>query len=139
MIAGVGIDTVDIGSFREQLADRASCFAEGTFTPAELRDANARPGGDPTRHLAARFAAKEALVKAWSASRFGSPPALRSVDMLEIEVISDGFGRPAIRLHGRVAADLARTGPYRTHVSLSHDGDSSIAVVVLEATGETTP
>ncbi len=124
----IGVDLVHVPSFREQLADPASTFAHGTFTPQERRDAEDRPDRDPARHLAARFAAKEALIKAFDGLRFGAPPLAVRVDLREIEVVSDPWGRPALRLHGDVAALV---GDASLQVSLSHDGDHAIAVVLL--------
>jgi holo-[acyl-carrier protein] synthase len=135
MILGIGIDLVDLEAFRGQLADEASQFVAQTFTAGERRDAHDRPSGDPARHLAARFAAKEALIKAWSAARWGLAPALMQADLKEIEVISDGHGRPALQLTGSVAwavDQLAGGGTVRPHVSLSHDGGWVAATVVLE-------
>ncbi len=129
MIAGVGIDLVDLVGFREQLDDTASVFVERTFTAHERAVAGARPGSDPARHLGARFAAKEAFVKAWSSSMRGRAPVLRSVDLREIEVVSDEWGRPALRLHGALAAAV---GACHLCVSLSHDGDLATAVVTFE-------
>ena len=128
---GVGVDVVDVESFALQLADTASGFVAATFTAAERRDA----GGEP-RRLGARFAAKEALVKAWSGARLDSPPAASAVDLREIEVARDAYDRPLLRLHGAVAAGvavLAEGGEVRVHVSLSHDGPTAVAMVVLEA------
>lgn len=130
---GVGVDMVHVAGLREQLADRASAFAEGTFTVAERSDAASRSSGDPARHLAARFAAKEAFVKAWSGGFFGAAPRVERVDLRHVEVISDAWGRPALR----IAPPLAeRVGPVRIHLSMSHDGDYAIAQVVLESEAE---
>ena len=92
------------------------------------RDANTR-SSRPGRHFAARWAAKEALIKAWSASLFGHPPVLPEGIHRDIEVVSDAWGRPGIRLHGAVAEPLAGMS---IHVSLTHDGDMAGAFVVLE-------
>jgi holo-[acyl-carrier protein] synthase len=131
VILGVGLDVVDVAGFAEQLADPASAFVERTFRPAEQRRSREHP--DRARHLAGRFAAKEAFLKAWSSSRRGQPPALTpaDLDLRDIEVVDDGFGRPSIRLHGAVrrAVDPAMTG---FHLSISHDGPVAAAVVVLE-------
>lgn len=132
MIAGVGTDIVAIDSFRTQLADPASSFVQGTFTAAEQDACKQRPSGDPVIHLAARYAAKEAFIKAWSASHWGEHPALSHVDLREIELLNDPFGRPALRLSGDVAAAFSSYGDRRHHVSISHDGDCAIAFVVLE-------
>ena len=97
---------------------------------------DARPG--PVRaarreSLAARWAAKEAVIKAWSSTCFGHPEVIdpESVDLREIEVRTDAWGRPAIRLHGAIADSMAR---YDVLVSLSHDpaADVAAAFVVLQ-------
>ena len=133
----VGIDTVHVPAFRDQLADPASAFVVGTFTAAERATADARPGGDPARHLAVRFAAKKAFMKAWDETFFGLRPPLRKgdgLDLRDIEVVNDAWGRPALVLHGRVAAALPDAA---CSVSLSHDGDSAVAVVLLITSGAT--
>ena len=119
----VGVDLVDVPGFTQQLEDTASGFVDATFTPREQR------AGDP-RRLAARFAAKEAFIKAWSGSRYGQPPLLAAIDMREIEVVDDGYGRPALVLHGAVGQAV---GAHTASLSLSHDGNAAIAVVVFES------
>jgi len=133
MILGLGLDVVEVEGFRRQLADRASHFVAGTFTAGEQAASAERASGDPARHLAARYAAKEAFLKAWSGPRFGAPPVIRRLDLKEIEVISDAWGRPALRVAGPAAADLDALGPWRAHLSLSHDGPVAVACVVLES------
>lgn len=129
--AGVGVDIVGITAFAAQLDEPGTRFAR-VFTPGERRDARSRAGGE-VQSLAARWAAKEAVIKAWSGTRFGQPDVLdpETVDLREIEVRTDALGRPSIRLHGSVAA--AMTG-YTALVSLSHDADADIAAafVVLQ-------
>ncbi|MBW9204576.1 4'-phosphopantetheinyl transferase superfamily protein, partial [Mumia sp. zg.B17] len=79
----------------------------------------------------ARWAAKEAVVKAWSASLHGSPPVVdESKALAAIEVVRDLWGRPRIVLHSPVREHLDAAA---LHVSLSHDGDYAIAYVVLTA------
>ncbi|MGV9746827.1 holo-ACP synthase AcpS [Rhodococcus zopfii] len=128
-VAGVGFDLVSVTEFEEQLG-RPGTTMLTSFTPGERRDANTR-SSRPGRHFAARWAAKEALIKAWSASMFGRPPVLPEGIHRDIEVISDAWGRPGIRLHGAVAEHLADMS---IHVSLTHDGDMAGAFVVLENT-----
>jgi holo-[acyl-carrier protein] synthase len=127
-MSAIGVDTVHLPSFREQLADASSGFLQGTFTAAEIALANTRPSGDPVRHLAVRFAAKEAFLKAWDSAFWGRRAPLEAVDLKEIEVVSDLWGRPALVFHGRVAAAL---GEADAMVSLSHDGPNAMAVVLL--------
>lgn len=141
MIVGVGIDVVDVTSFAEQLAAPGSAFATGTFRASERRDAREAGAGDEVTRLAARFAAKEAFVKAWSSGAWGRPPRLNHVDPTEVEVVRDAWGRPTLRLHGVVAAAVGALGEVRAHLSLSHDGPVAVATVVLEriASTEATP
>lgn len=141
---GVGVDVVAISAFAEQLRQPGTRFAR-SFTAGERRAARAaggsphsaqspQPGGfGEAQCLAARWAAKEAVIKAWSSSRFGQRELIdpAHVDLREIEVRSDAWGRPAIRLHGAVARAMAG---YQVLVSLSHDpaADTAIAFVVLQ-------
>ena len=81
------------------------------------------------RHLAARWAAKEAVIKAWSGSRFAQRPVLPEGIHRDIEVITDMWGRPKVRLTGAIAEHLADV---QIHVSLTHEGDTAAAVAILE-------
>ena len=114
MAPGVGIDLIEIERIERALARRPR-LAERLFTRDEIGYAagRARPG----RHLAARFAAKEAVIKA-----LGAPLA-----PAEIEV--EAGEPPRIRLHGR-AADLAHDA--EISVSLTHSRDTAAAVALCE-------
>ncbi|HLJ07128.1 MAG TPA: holo-ACP synthase [Acidimicrobiia bacterium] len=114
-----GIDVVDIARFEAALA-RWPRLAERLFTAGERGYAASRPR--PAESLAARFAAKEAAMKALGA---GWP----RISWLEIEVLR-GEGRPSLVLTGR-AAELAAGG--RCSVSLAHDGGVAVASVILES------
>lgn len=137
-VVGVGVDVVHVPDFVEQVERPGSEFVRRTFTVGERSDVTvARDGttGLDARRLATRFAAKEAFVKAWSSSRFGSPPALDRWDPLEIEVVGDLEGRPALLVTGTIAGSVGDDlGPgWRAHLSLSHDGPTAAAFVVLSA------
>ena len=140
MIVGLGVDVVDVNGFREQLSDPASTFLTGTFTEQERGVPARRPARDGIHHLAVRYAAKEAFIKAWSGSRWGREPRMKSGDYSEIEVVQDGWGRPSIRLHGKTREAFESDGlPPAIHLSLSHDGPVAMATVVLDglpASGE---
>ena len=139
---GVGVDLVGIAAFAEQLEEPGTRFAQA-FTPGERRAARAGSDGDRAREaesLAARWAAKEAVIKAWSSTCFGHPEVIdpASVDLREIEVRTDAWGRPGVRLHGAIADSMTQ---YAVHLSLSHDpaageGGIAIAFVVLQETHE---
>ncbi|MBV9091037.1 MAG: holo-ACP synthase [Mycobacteriaceae bacterium] len=127
-IVGLGIDLVYVPDFAEQVDRPGTVFAQ-TFTPGERRDA-ADKSSSAARHLAARWAAKEAVIKAWSGSRFAHRPVLPEDIHRDIEVVTDMWGRPRVRLTGAIAEHLADV---TIHVSLTHDGDMAAAVAVLES------
>ena len=124
-VIGVGVDLVHVPTFAEQLKVPGSQFA-GVFTPGERFDVAER--GGQARHWAVRWAAKEAVVKAWSTALFGEPAVMGDEAFAQIETVTDAWGRPRVRLHGDVARHLADCS---VDVSLSHDGDHAIAYVVL--------
>jgi len=126
-IMGIGIDVVSIPDFAEQVDRPGTVFAE-TFTPGERRDA-ADKSSSAARHLAARWAAKEAVIKAWSGSRFSKRPVLPEDIHRDIEVVTDMWGRPKVRLSGEIARHLENT---TIHVSLTHEADTAAAVAIIE-------
>lgn len=109
------MDVVALARFARQM-ERTPALVERLFCPDE-RGLNARS-------LAARFAAKEAVAKA-----LGAPGNLQWHDC---EVVTAPSGAPSIRATGTVAARAAALGVSRWHLSLTHDGDSAIAMVVAE-------
>jgi holo-[acyl-carrier protein] synthase len=111
-IRGIGVDVVDLARFRATL-ERTPSVRDRLFTPAEAELS--------VDSMAARFAAKEALMKALRV-----PAALPWHD---VEVASDEVGAPVFVLRGQAAE---RVGGRRTHVSLSHDTSVATAFVVVE-------
>lgn len=116
MIVGIGVDLVDITRFERALA-RTPRLAQRLFTDDE-RDR-------PSHSLAARFAAKEALIKA-----VGDSTGFRWLDM---SVGSDEHRNPSLVVTGATAAQLGRRGITDVHLSLSHDGGIATAFVIAEA------
>ena len=108
-----GIDLVDIAEFRS-VFDRHAAFEPRVFSDGE-RD-YCRSQADPAVHFAARFAAKEATLKALG---LGMGAVGIDAKLREIEVTREG-GPPEIRLSGRVAQAARRNGVRTTVVSLSH-------------------
>jgi holo-[acyl-carrier protein] synthase len=115
MAAGVGIDLLEVSRL-ERAMDRHPRLAERVFTVGELAYSRDRPRPGP--HLAARFAAKEAAVKALGLRHFG---------LREIEVVAGE--PPRLELHGR-AAQAARESGVELSVSLTHSQQMAAAVVV---------
>lgn len=126
MIVGVGLDLVDIARVRSLVDRHGERAVRRLFTPAEAAYCAGR--GDPARHFAARFAAKEAGYKALAGSE-----AARAIGWQELEVANGWHGRPALRLHGRAAEVAAALGVTRTHLTLTHADHTAAAVVILEA------
>lgn len=131
----MGTDLVHIPSFAQQLELPGTRFAQ-VFSASELRVAQAQglSGAARAQHLAGRWAAKEAFIKAWSQALYGRPPVMveEAVDWADIEVRPDAWGRVALELRGEIAR-LAREslGNFSTALSISHDGDYATAVVHL--------
>lgn len=125
MIAGVGLDLVDIARVQRLVTAKGERALKRLFTPRESEYAASRPR--PFLHLAARVAAKEATFKALSAA-----DGARGIAWREMEVVAGGDGRPALALHGRAAACAAALGVTHIHLTLSHSETTAGAVVVLE-------
>lgn len=138
-VRGTGIDLVHVPSFARDLDRPGSTFAASVFTAGERAAAARRGLSGPAlaRHLAGRWAVKEAVVKAWSQALYAAPPPIPrdELDWREIEVVADAWGRVAVELRGRVADAAAECFPTPTpprfHVSISHDGEYAVAVAVL--------
>lgn len=119
MAAGVGIDLLEIARL-ERALERRPRLAERVFSEAERAYAAARRR--PGRHLAARFAAKEAVVKALG---LGDGFGLRDVEVLAGEP-------PRVRLSGRAAKAAGRAS---VEISLTHSRDFAAAVAIAEPSG----
>ena len=132
MILGVGIDLVHVSAFADQLSDRLSQFVNATFTAEEIAYCESATSRRPAQHLAARFAAKEAAVKALDAACARVGIMQPRVNLRDIEVERDREGRPSLQFRGSAGAVAVNAGVDRAWVSLSHDGDYATAVVTLE-------
>lgn len=115
MIAGIGVDIVDVPRFGRQL-EKTPRLRERLFTEEE-RDL-------PLRSLAARFAAKEAIAKA-----LGAPSGM---NWQHCTIRKDEAGDPQIHNTGSVAEASNLRGITSWHLTMSHDGDMAIAMVVAE-------
>ena len=123
VILGIGIDQVDTTRIAD-LLDRFGARGESRlFTDEELRRCGDRPR--TAECLAARFAAKEAFVKALGTG-------LRGMAWTDIEVRGAENERPQMVLHGNAAAEFGQRGGMTVHVSLTHEAGLATAIVVLE-------
>jgi holo-[acyl-carrier protein] synthase len=127
MVVGLGIDLCSIERMRRALTRGAGRFTSRVFTPAERGYCDGR--ANPAQHYAARFAAKEALLKALRV-----PSGL---SWQELEVTTALAGAPQLLLHGAAAAAATRQGIARLHLSLTHTDDTAAAVVIAESADPT--
>jgi holo-[acyl-carrier protein] synthase len=125
VIVGIGMDLVHIARVERLLSSKGHRALERLFTEEERRYALARM--EPARHLAARVAAKEAAFKALS----GTARA-HAISWREMEVVIGTHGRPELVLHGLARERADHLGIARTWLTLTHDGATAAAFVVLE-------
>lgn len=118
MIVGIGVDTVDLGRFERQLARTPALLAR-LFTPSERELSVAS--------LGARFAAKEALIKALGGSD--------GISWQDLEVLRGEARVPCFTMTPALTRALAARGGDHVHVSLTHDAGIATAFVIAEARG----
>src|ERR1700712_6044724 len=109
MIVGIGVDVVDLDRFETSVMRTPGVMAR-LFAQSEQVDGDA---SRPVRSMAARFAAKEALIKA-----LGDSTGVRWHDMA---VVSDGHRNPGFEVYNALAEIVAARGITRIHLSMSHD------------------
>jgi holo-[acyl-carrier protein] synthase len=115
VIKGIGVDIVDLARFERQI-ERTPGLVPRLFAESER--------GLPVHSLAARFAAKEALIKALGDSA--------GVTWHELEVVSDAGGNPEFNLQGAALSALTARGISRVHLTMTHDAGVACAFVVAE-------
>lgn len=115
MIVGIGVDLVDVARFEKAIQNTPK-LKDRLFTIGE-KDLN-------TYSLAARFAAKEALMKAVGKAK--------GLSFQEVQVVKDEAGKPSFELSGQSQLTVSEKGIANLHLSLSHDGEMAIAYVIAE-------
>lgn len=124
MIIGTGIDIIDVERISTRVG-RDSGFRELVFSKGEMKYCDARAAR--FEHYAARFAAKEAFLKAigrgWD----------NGLLLNEIEIVNEANGKPVLRISGQTEKELAPLGIRSIHVSLSHLKSMATAIVILES------
>lgn len=117
-VSGVGVDLVNVEAVEVLLASGQSAFLNMGWTDVEQQDA----GGAPER-LAARWAAKEAVMKSLKRG-------IGDVDPLDIEVTNRVDGAPVVRLCGNAARAAEQAGVETIHISMSHEEGWAVAFAV---------
>jgi len=124
MIVGIGIDRIRVDRVAGLLERHPRRARRRLFSEEEREACEGRPC--PAEGYAARFAAKEAFLKALGTGWSGG------IGWREISVSTGSNGRPYLRLSGEASRRLRGAGGRRTHLSFTHEGDAAVAVVVIE-------
>lgn len=122
MIRGIGVDVVAVDRMRRWVADPkilSRYFAE------QERDAIYERRDGAALSLAARFAAKEAFAKALGTG-------VRGFGLRDVWVVNDALGKPELHVSGAAARALSRIGGHQLWLSLTHEQEHAIAMVVIE-------
>jgi holo-[acyl-carrier protein] synthase len=123
-VVGIGIDLARVSRFERFLSAERQGVLERLFTAGERTYALAKKY--PAPHLAARFAAKEAFLKALGLG------LREGISWQDMEVVQDLLGCPSLLLSGRAGEIFHQRGLLSLHLSYSHDGDYAVATVLLE-------
>jgi holo-[acyl-carrier protein] synthase len=124
VIISIGIDIIEVARIREVLL-RTPRFGDRVFTPAERAYCDSR-GAVSAQHYAARFAAKEAALKALQTGWQGG------ISWQDVEVAARESGAPYLIFHGQVLEIFRKFGATTTHLTISHTSQHAIAQVILE-------
>lgn len=114
----VGTDLVRIARFERHAQTLGNAFLRRSFTDREVELSAGR-----TESLAGRWAAKEAVLKALGAG-------IADIPLTDVEIDQDPSGRPTLSLYREAASRSGEAGITAWAVSISHDGDYAMAVVV---------
>lgn len=123
MIIGLGIDITELDRIKRSLEQFGGRFTEKILTPKEHE---LMPPKNPVPYLAARFAAKEAAVKALGTG-FADGITFKCV-----EITRNESGAPQLNFHGKALERSREMGVKGVHISITHGRDNAAAVVVLE-------
>ena len=126
VIVGIGIDIVAVDRIQHLSHRWGNKFLRRIFTEEEIAYSFKKRA--PYPHLAARFASKEALLKALGRGIFNG------TILRQIEVVNNEAGIPYLNLYGNIKELVSAKGVSHIHISISHDGKYATAQVILEKT-----
>ena len=127
MIRGIGVDIVELSRIKEILDKNKRSFIQRILTKKEEDHYETfKSAGRKLEYLAGRFAAKEAISKA-----FGT--GIGAISFHDLEILNDDRGQPLVSLYGQ-AADIARVSAInQVWISISHSNNNAIAQAILES------
>ncbi len=123
-IIGIGSDIVKIERIEKLIERHEQRFLERVFTAAEIEYAAAK--ARPALHFAARFAAKEAFVKALGSG------LRQGINWPDIGIINDSLGKPSFKFHNNARKIISDLHNPTAWLTLSHEQEFALAFVVLE-------
>ena len=124
MIVGMGVDLAEVSRMEAAIQRHGRALVERVFTAGEIRYCESHRNA--TERYAARFAAKEAAMKALGTGW------RRGVRWVDIEVANEPGGRPTLRLHGRTKELAEERGVRRIALSVTHTSGFALAQVIFE-------
>lgn len=124
MILGTGVDLCEVPRLKQAIERHGVRFTSRVFTEAETAYAESK--ANRYERYAARFAAKEAAMKALGTGWRGG------IAWRDFEVSNQASGRPALRFHGRAAEIANQRGVRNISLSLTHTAEQAMAMVILE-------
>jgi len=124
VIISIGIDIIEVYRIRETIS-RTPRFLERVYTESELAYCESK-GAAAAQSYAARFAAKEAFLKALKTGWRGK------ITWHDIEIVSGESGVPSLKIQGEAQNILENLGANQIHLSLSHTTEHAVAQVILE-------
>jgi holo-[acyl-carrier protein] synthase len=127
MIAGIGVDVVDIARVQALLDRHGERFLRRVYTEEEA--AYAMGGANKAERLAGRFAVKEAVMKALGTGKS------QGILWRDVETVRGRLGKPEVRLHGHAVKWLKVRGWGAVHASITHEGGKAVAFVIIEKAG----
>lgn len=127
MSARVGTDIIEVARVAKAIGSER--FVRRVFTAAERRYCESRGNLGRAASYAARWAAKESLLKALGTG-------LADGRLVDVEVVNDASGQPRVRLHGALAERATLMGATAVSLSMSHTREFATAVCVMEVNSE---
>ena len=124
MIHGTGVDIIEIARIRSSIEKYSGKFEERVFTSKEINYCRSKP--DPFKHFAARFAAKEAVLKS-----LGTGMA-HGIGWKDMEILNQESGKPVLTLSGKGLDIFNSLNLRNIHISMTHDRQYALAQAVAE-------
>ena len=122
MVLGLGIDIIEIRRIKESIDEYGSNFLQKVYTPKEIEYCSAK--ANKYQHFAARFAAKEAVYKAFSTSH------QEGLSWQDIEITNEPSGMPIVKLNGKLKSFLSKDKDLK--ISISHSDNFVTCVAIID-------